>query len=125
MSMMSRVVVTWSIAALLGLGIGELPARAEEKGVCKWIGTAPFCFGQCPAGWSEVRKSAAATTGGSWVRANRRTQLEPVHDRAKGLMFVQTAEGRRREAEAMIPSRPVRIVQPAPEVATAIDITRT
>src|SRR5262245_11018232 len=36
---------------------------AAAQGECEWFGTAPFCNGECPSGYSDTGQRQACTTG--------------------------------------------------------------
>lgn len=55
--------------AIPTVGLGK--ANGTETCVQEWVGTAPSCNGECPAGWRQVRRSPGAVKisiyGDAWV----------------------------------------------------------
>lgn len=38
-------------------------ANAQQSYSCSWYGTAPFCDGECPTDWDEIKRSTCEMEG--------------------------------------------------------------
>ncbi|KAI1717466.1 hypothetical protein Ddc_09901 [Ditylenchus destructor] len=51
-------------STLMAYRIQRSNQRQETLGGCQWFGTAPWCDGQCPHRWTEVRRSSGRCEDG-------------------------------------------------------------
>jgi len=50
---------------------GPAEAKRVTPAVCDWFGTAPLCAGECPAGWTQTKRSGNDCVTGSKARCWR------------------------------------------------------
>lgn len=55
---LSRLTLFIGMSSYAADRMGEIETPKKESG-CRWFGTAPWCSGECPDGWTEERRATS------------------------------------------------------------------